>query len=72
MTDLARIHSFEGFHDGRALAWMAFALLLVALILGVTVSAFRGDHVAAGVNAVTALGQEAVRPMISAPPRLGI
>jgi len=70
MTDLARIHSFEGFHDGRALAWLAFAVLLVALVLGITVSAFRGDHIAAGVNAVTSVGQRIVRPTISAPQSL--
>jgi hypothetical protein len=67
MDDRAVIRSFEGFHNGRFVAYSALALLVFAVVVGGLVVGFRNNHVHRSADAMS-LVHAAPPQALAAPP----
>jgi hypothetical protein len=61
MNDREVIRSFEGFHNGRFVAFAGVALLVFAVVVFGLVRGFRGNHVAKSADAMTLVGASAAK-----------
>jgi len=61
-TDQAVIRSFEGVMNKRVMSFLAFALLVVLVLILVVAAGFRGTDVARGAAALTTTGATATPP----------